>query len=166
MQFGHTLDRLLREILFADPKNGPVRLIKIDISDGFYRVGIVPSDIPKLGVIFPSMDPKVQLVAFPLVLPMGWKNSPPHFSATTETIADIANHQLQQQMTVQQHHHLDVMAAPMDKWNTPTTPPSVHTAHAVPTPTVNDPHLKYYRRLLRYVDVYVDNFIAASQGSR
>ena len=36
MQFGHALDRILREILLADPTHGPVYLIKIDISDGFY----------------------------------------------------------------------------------------------------------------------------------
>ena len=36
MQFGHALDRILREILLADPIHGPVHLIKIDISDGFY----------------------------------------------------------------------------------------------------------------------------------
>ena len=38
MQFGHALGRLLREILLADPKFGPVELMKVDMSDGFYRV--------------------------------------------------------------------------------------------------------------------------------
>ena len=36
MQFGHSLDRILRELILADPALGPVQLLKLDISDGFY----------------------------------------------------------------------------------------------------------------------------------
>ena len=35
MQYGHALDRILCEILLADPELGPVHLHKIDISDGY-----------------------------------------------------------------------------------------------------------------------------------
>jgi hypothetical protein len=31
------------------------------------------------------------LVAFPLVLPMGWVSSPPFFCSLTESVADVAN---------------------------------------------------------------------------
>ena len=34
MQFGHALDRILREILLVDPALGPIYLTKIHISDG------------------------------------------------------------------------------------------------------------------------------------
>ncbi|EJK77238.1 hypothetical protein THAOC_00941, partial [Thalassiosira oceanica] len=54
MQFGQALDRVLREILLADPKFGPVELMKVDLSDGFYRVNLNIDDIPKLGVVFPT----------------------------------------------------------------------------------------------------------------
>ena len=40
MQFGHALDRILREIIIADPSLGPVQLLKVDLSDGFYRVNL------------------------------------------------------------------------------------------------------------------------------
>jgi len=40
MQFGHALDRILREILLADPAMGPVQMLKIDLSDGFYRLDL------------------------------------------------------------------------------------------------------------------------------
>ena len=56
MQFGHALDRILREILLADPKLGPIYLSKLDISDGFYRINLAINDIPKLGVVFPVKD--------------------------------------------------------------------------------------------------------------
>ena len=94
MQFGHALDRILREILLSDPALGPVQMLKVDISDGFYRVNMNIEDIPKLGVAFPTEPGQEKLVAFPLVLPMGWKNSPPIFTTATETIADLANQRL------------------------------------------------------------------------
>ena len=34
MRFGTALDRILREILLADPAFGPVYLMKVDLSDG------------------------------------------------------------------------------------------------------------------------------------
>ena len=54
MQYGRALDRLLHEIVFADPVLGPVYLLKADVSDGFYRIGLRPKDAPKLGLIFLS----------------------------------------------------------------------------------------------------------------
>ena len=68
MQFGHALDRILREVLLADPTHGPVHLIKVDLSDGFYRVDVNIDDIQKLGVVFPTTPGTTPLVAFPLVL--------------------------------------------------------------------------------------------------
>jgi len=61
----------LREILLAYPKLGPVYLLKLDISDGFYHIDLAIDDIPKLGVVFPNWPGEEPLVAFPLVLPMG-----------------------------------------------------------------------------------------------
>jgi hypothetical protein len=87
MQFGHALERVLREILLANPAFGPVYLIKLNISDGFYRIALNVDDIPKLGVAFPTAQHADPLVAFPMVLPMGWKNSPPIFFIATKTIA-------------------------------------------------------------------------------
>jgi hypothetical protein len=109
MQFGHALERILQEILIANPAFGPVHLIKLDISDGFYRIALNVDDIPKLGVAFPSARHDDPLVAFPLVLPMGWKNSPPIFSTATETIADLANTRIQH-LTPPLPHHLDDLA--------------------------------------------------------
>jgi hypothetical protein len=94
MQFGWSLERILREILFANPAHGLVHMIKLDISNGLIWIGLNIDDIPKLGVVFPMLPGAKPLIAFPLVLPMGWMNSPPVFSTATETIADIVNAQL------------------------------------------------------------------------
>ena len=75
MQYGNALHRFLREILLADPRHGTVYMLKLDISDGFYRINLAPADVPKLGVVFPTVKDQPPLVALPLVLPMGWKNN-------------------------------------------------------------------------------------------
>jgi hypothetical protein len=91
MQFGHALHRILLKIRLANPADGPVYPLKVDIADGFDRVYVAPRDIPKLGVAFPRRSGEQPLVAFPLALPMGWTASPPYFSTFTETIVDVAN---------------------------------------------------------------------------
>jgi hypothetical protein len=91
MQFGGALERILRAILHAPAHHGPVYLIKIDLSDGFYRIQVKPEDVPQLGVILPREPDAPPLIAFPLALPMGWTESPPYFCAATETVKDLAN---------------------------------------------------------------------------
>ena len=54
IQYGRALDCLIREIVYADPALGCVYLLKADVSDRFYRIGLLPEDAPKLGLIFPS----------------------------------------------------------------------------------------------------------------
>ncbi len=67
-------------------------------------------DIPKLGVVFPMLPGDKPLIAFLLVLPMGWTNSPPIFLTATETIADIANARLSSGWLLPSHP-LDDLAA-------------------------------------------------------
>ena len=66
-------------------------------------MGLAPRDIQKLGVVFPIEDPNNPLIALPLVLPMGWKNSPPVFCTATETIADLTNNSIKLQTPMPQH---------------------------------------------------------------
>ena len=91
MQFGRALERVLRKVATADTAQGPLYLLKIDLSDGFYRVRLRAQDAPMLGVAFPVAPSEPLLTAIPLVLPMGWTESPPYFCTTTETIVDLAN---------------------------------------------------------------------------
>jgi hypothetical protein len=163
MQFGNCLDRVLREILLADPKYGPVYLNKTDLSDGFYRECLNPDDIPKLGVIYPSRPGQEEpLIALPLVLPMGWAESPPYFCAATETVADLANSRLQDPSHVPDEHHLDDLAHATQAEN------AVPTTHAplgaVAVPTERDPCLQHSSTTpLQYVDIFVDDFLSAAQ---
>ena len=161
MQFGRALDRILRHILLADPTLGPVYMYKLDISDGFYRIWLRLEDIPKLGVVFPHQDGEDPLVAFPLVLPMGWKNSPPAFSAVTETIADVANRRLKNfnknpNKNIRPHQYDNRSEAVSCEQATPN-----HNIPIIP----RDCHIAPKPSPLAYVDVYVDDFINLAQGS-
>ena len=157
MQFGHALDRILREILLADPSFGPVHLIKLDISDGFYRIAVNVDDIPKLGVIYPTPPGAEPLIAFPLVLPMGWTNSPPIFSTATETIADLANMRLRDLLSPLPHH-LDALAQSI-----PSPPPAPPSDMSLLPPIQRDPSLPTTGQPLAYTDVFVDDFVGAAQ---
>jgi hypothetical protein len=77
MQFGRELLRILQKIAHSDPRLCPVLLSKIDISDGFYLIAICSEDVPKLAIMFLTESGEEQLIGIPLVLPMGWKQSPP-----------------------------------------------------------------------------------------
>jgi hypothetical protein len=70
MQFGRTLQRVLKRVVQAGQRYGPVYLAKIDIADGLYRVWLRLSDISKLGVVLPTSPGQPGLIAFPLTLPM------------------------------------------------------------------------------------------------
>jgi len=110
MQFERALNRVLQQTYEADPKHGPVNMMKIDIADGCYHIWLSVADIPKLSVALQVGPDGVQLVAFPLVLPMGWVESPPYFCAVTETVADLVNRTLDEQHPIAEHHRLDEVA--------------------------------------------------------
>ena len=108
MQFVHALQRILQRMYNADPRHGPIYMIKVDIADGFYCVGLAPKGVPSLWVCLPPGPDGKTLVAFPLVLPMGWVESPPQFCAVTETVADLSNTALREKTPrLRTSHRLD-----------------------------------------------------------
>ena len=172
MQFGRALDRLLHAIHTAPEDHGPTYLLKVDLSDGFYRIPVAPRDVPQLGVAFPTAPGEEKLVAFPITLPMGWKDSPPTFCAATETVVDLANHyahtpwappphHLEQAASTHTdwgHHQVQQLPAPRNSASTrlTTLPPRViKPAHLARNP----------RQPLYHADVYVDDEILAAQGT-
>lgn len=166
MQFGRTLDRILHKIRFANPKFGPVFLCKLDVSDGFYRISLSSSGALKLAVVLPPTEGEPQLVAIPLSLPMGWKQSPPAFCAATETAADLVNRALHHHYSPP--HHLDHLAeTPPPDPPAPTPFPQVPGApKPVPSlPQPSHPVSQPATRPLNYCDVYVDDFCNLVQGN-
>ena len=54
IKYGRALERLIVENVIDDPALVPVHVLKADVSDGFYRIGLSPTDAPKLGLVFSS----------------------------------------------------------------------------------------------------------------
>ena len=155
MQFGKALHRFLHKLVHADTRYGPVYMGKIDIADGFYRIGLSPADIPRLGVILPThgRDP---LVALPLALPMGWVESPPYFTSVTETACDLLNVSLSNGKLFAPHPlETPALTPPTDGTIGVGAPRSACHGSAMPR---SPP--------LAYSDVYVNDFILAAQTKR
>jgi hypothetical protein len=154
MQFGRTLERILAAAVKAHPRYGEVMGSKVDLSDGFYRIWVAMSGIPKLAVVFPQYPGEDQMIAFPLALPMGWINSPPYFCSVTESIADIANW-----FTLEipfEPHPLEVEAS---------TLPAELTSRDRERETSKAPaRIRRHNRPLDVQDVYVDDFVGLVQG--
>jgi hypothetical protein len=172
MQFGKALWRVLRHLKSANPHLGPVYLSKIDIADGFYRIWVRASDVPKLGVLFPSTNGEEYLIGFPLALPMGWTEFPKIFTAATETVADLANHSLAAG-TPFGPHPLEVLSdappppAPIEMPSAPApaAPPPSLVARPASLPRGARPKgAVHYRTPLALWDVYVDDFLGMVQG--
>ena len=158
MQFGKALQRVLTKLVHADPRYGPAWLTKIDIADGFYRIRLQPHDIPRLGVVLPTNgeDP---LVALPLALPMGWVESPPYFTAVTETACDLLNDTLRRG-DYQPPHRLESLASTPPA--TPTPPMAIEEQTCLARTGSTTPRAPP----LAYGDVYVDDFILVAQTKR
>jgi hypothetical protein len=91
MQFGSTLPQLLWLLRHANPAKGKIFLSKFDIANGFYRLFLDADNALKLATLMPRYAVEEQLLAVPLVLTMGWGNSPPTFCVASKTVADLAN---------------------------------------------------------------------------
>ena len=95
-------------------------MAKYDLSDGFYRMFLDPSNALKLSVLMPQYAGEPQLVAILLSTTMGWVSSPPTFCATSETVADLANTALYKHMVPS--HRLEDAASIHDCWELPQQP--------------------------------------------
>ena len=131
MQFGKALERIHQHVAFADPKFGELQGLKVDIGDGFYRVPVSNSGVRKLGVLMPKMPGLPPMVAFPLVLPMGWTEAPPFFCEFTETACDLTNQELQRN---KRHgtHPLEERAGARDHHPNPERGPDTHHIRKTP----------------------------------
>jgi hypothetical protein len=170
MQFGRALERIITQVVHADPRYGPVYFIKVDLSDGFYQIAVRAEDIPKLGVSFPTINGEEPLVAFPLSLPMGWTESPPYFCAYTETIADVANERILKWRSSPPHplEHAASSRPPAPSPGAAAEKPLRVPGIPVPgihQPRVRNPLLPNRSRILGAIDIFVDDFIGAAQGS-
>ena len=159
MQYGRTLDRLLHKIVFAELSLVCVYLLKADVSDRFYLIGLLPEDAPNLGLIFPNGSDEESIVTIPLTLPMGWNPPPPLLCTATETVVNIVHESLRSHQPSRPHN--------IDDREEAVAPPPEPTLAAEHTQLTRNPYLRRPKaKLLVYVDVFVDNFLGLAQGPR
>ena len=157
MQFGRTNERLQQTILWTNPRNGKCYAYKVDISDGFYRVPLTPSASLRLGVVLPPLTGTEPLIAFPLVLPMGWAESPPFFCEFTETACDLTNRDFHLRRRYPEHP-LESRAGQADY-----QPHVDHGEDGDPGPP-SPSHLRLWDPApTAAMDVYVDDFCGIGQ---
>ena len=102
------------------PKDHEIRLSTVNLSDGFWRLIVEPSQICNFCCVMP--DPpgaRVRIVA-PSALQMGWAESPACFCAATETGWDTTEFLLQEKVELPAQHPLEKFMKPAD---TPKTAP-------------------------------------------
>ena len=105
----------------------------------------------------PGPDGKT-MVAFPLVRTMGWVESPPHFCAVTETVADLANIALRDQTPrLRTPHRLDQVSE-----STVTGLDSPITGHL----DINHNRVVESKDALSYIDIFVGDFLGITQGNK
>jgi hypothetical protein len=175
MQFGKSLERMLHSISHANPRFGDVHMCEIDLKDGFCRVWLEETGTPNLAVVFPTYEGEEPMVAFPLVLPMGWEDSPPWFCAATETVADLANtapsdhdlpqHPMERLSETPPEEPLPLpdfgrMGRPRDDALQPTSGPRPNPL----PPAENVQSLTPAKGPVGTTDIYVDDFIGLCQG--
>jgi len=151
MQFGTAIHRIFHRLAYCNPTFGTALLSKIDLSDGYYRIPLSPSAALELAVVLPPLIGNKPVIGIPLVLPMGWKYSPPLFCAYTESATDLANLHIANNMPAQPH--------PLEHMiNTIATPKDAATEDALHPPPEHWPS-----QPLAYCNVYMDDFLGLSQ---
>ena len=93
MQFGGTMQRILRQVRHTQPHHGPVYMSKHDVKDRYYCLSLRPDDCPHLAIILPTYNGEEQLITILLACTMRWVESPLSFCTMSETAADNTNHQ-------------------------------------------------------------------------
>ena len=155
---------------------------KYDLTDGFFWIFLALDNTLKLAIMMAHYNRETQLAAMPLSLTMGWTKSPPMFSATSETVTDLTNAQLNCRPTCSEvpPHCLEDIMSTHDSWDPPV--PSVSPAADIKTtlpatlmptfvpPCKTAPELRLplliHEGPVAHVDVYIDDFIGLAQGSR
>jgi hypothetical protein len=180
IQFGKAVERLLKAGVRANPKFEPLLQYKLDISDGFYRIALSTLGSQRLGVLllnFPGLPP---LVAFPLVLPIGWTDSPPFFCVFTESICDLANQEIRKNVRYPEHPLEGLAGATyfedygqtsleaVASANTPADVTEMPVVNEVQDPNEKGKIPRTHRPQLRnkptaYLDVFVDDFCGEGQ---
>jgi hypothetical protein len=121
-ELGRVLPRLLH-FMAAVPGEDTIKIAKIDLSDGFWRMLVAEDDKWSFAYALPGTTDGPLKLVIPHALQMGWTESPGYFSATTESGRDIM-HALVDEGT-------ECPPQVMESFMTPSAPPHRQTSPKV-----------------------------------
>jgi hypothetical protein len=117
-EIGKVLPRLFH-FMASTPADQEIRLSKVDLSDGFWRLLVEPDQKWNFCYVMPDPPGARVRIVIPSALQMGWAESPAYFCAATETGRDIIDLLLREDIDLPEHP-LEEFMAPKD---TPRTAP-------------------------------------------
>jgi hypothetical protein len=135
-EIGRVLPRLFH-FMASTPEDQEIRLSKVDLSDGFWRLIVKPEQKWNFCYVMPDPPGSRIRIVVPSALQMGWAESPGYFCAATETGRDIIDLLLREKVELPEH--------PLEKFLEPADLPK--------TAPKGQEHTS--------VGVYVDDFILA-----
>ena len=104
MRFRGEIQSILNQVLTADPRLGPVYLIKVNLADAYMRLLVRMEEVPSVAFLFPKKKTSnTQLVGFHLSLPMGYVYNAPCVFMATDTVADLTKEAISQRKQAREH---------------------------------------------------------------
>jgi hypothetical protein len=132
-EMGKVLPRVFH-FMASTPADQEIRLSKVDLSDGFWRLLVEPDQKWNFCCVMPDPPGARVRIVIPSALQMGWAESPAYFCAATETGRDIVELLLREDIDSPEHP-LEEFMAPKD---TPRTAPPGSAAQTSVGACVND----------------------------
>jgi hypothetical protein len=105
-QLGHLLQQVIHAFTEAD-KHNKIFMAKWDIKDGFWRLDTKTGDEWNFAYVLPQLPGEPVKIVVPLLLQMGWVESPPYFCAVTETSCNIATTYCETKISTLPSHKFD-----------------------------------------------------------
>ena len=144
VQLGQVLKWIIYHMAVHRANGTPFNFTKLDVKDGFWKMEVEDEDAWNLCYLLPSLQTTISLDDVEIVVPnslqMGWCKSPPSFYLGSETARDV-----------------------MEKLRTMELPPHNFEAIMIERVPLVDTYDTSDEKLT-LLEVYVDNFIAMSNG--
>ena len=61
IKYERALNQLLWETVYEDQDLGPLYVLQVDVSNGFYRIVIQPGSAPKMGLFFQQLQGMIKV---------------------------------------------------------------------------------------------------------
>jgi hypothetical protein len=116
-EIGHVLTRVLH-FMSSTPADQQIYFSKVDLSDGFWRMIVQPSQRWNFCYVMPDPPGSPIRIVIPSALQMGWTESPAYFCTATETGRDIIQWLIEAKVELPMH--------PFEKFMIPDPLPPGH----------------------------------------